>query len=602
MNRRGGVRLAGVPWAGSVRFACALLGLGVAGCGTDAMPPVVHVFPIREHTLPSGLRVVVEQDDTSMLAGVSWVVDVGQVDSPLGRPELAHAVEHLVLGSPDDEGVSHWERLNALGAVEVNGATSAELTTFQAFAPAQALDQLVAIELARMADPLRGASDELWARERKVVGEELDLRRDGTAATGTQLMMAALFPPTHVLGRDLARTREALKDVTLENLRQFAASYYRPERMTLVISGAIGPDWDERMWPTMPRTLYGQANDRHTPVRRPLAATAPMVNPVVALGRHAVGVATPELWTGWILPPARGVAALPLQALGDVVGAVLSDAIDQGRIPGVVRAEVAVSAGALASTLICRLLLRPDARVDDSVELVKQFVGSLANLRDGYPPRFSARALRLGVLRAAMATESLEARTVARARLVHDDPDASIGGLVMARRTVNAADVEQLATRYLTAGAARSLVLLPTDASARPFRAEGDARLEKGPAGELAARTEPEAEDDDADVASDGVKRSVLSVAKAPGAGAASVTQLKNGLTLIVLRRPGLPFASMLLGFHAEPTRGGGARGARRGGVHPVAGHAPVRRGSGRASEYHARSRQLPGEPRHVLR
>ena len=88
---------------GACRRAVLLL-VACAGCGAPALPPVVHVFPLREHTLPSGLRVVIEQDDTSKMAGVSWVVDVGNVDSPVGRPELAHAIEHLVLGRPTPRG------------------------------------------------------------------------------------------------------------------------------------------------------------------------------------------------------------------------------------------------------------------------------------------------------------------------------------------------------------------------------------------------------------------------------------------------------------------------------------------------------------------
>ena len=47
-----------------------------------------------------------------------------------------------------------------------------------------------------------------------------------------------------------------------------------------------------------------------------------------------------------------------------------------------------------------------------------------------------------------------------------------------------------------------------------------------------------------------------------PGARAALVRQLSNGLSVIAMRRPGLPFVSMLLGFHADP-QPGDAPGAR---------------------------------------
>jgi hypothetical protein len=413
-----------------VSVACASL-----GCGAPALPPVVHVFPLREHTLPSGLRVVIEQDDTSKMAGVSWVVDVGNVDSPVGRPELAHALEHLVLGSPDAAGVSSWERMKALGAVGVNGTTGAEETMYEAFVPAEALDQLVAIELGRMANPLQGATAELWARERKVIGEELDLRNDYRGMAQTRMLMAALFSPTSLLGCDLARTREALKDVSLADLQEFAATHYRPERMTLVISGPIGADWDSRLWPTMPGALYGEPGTRREPVRRSVAAASPTLNPIATLSRQNVVVGETALGVAWALPPARGGAAVAQQALGDVATAVLSEALENGELPEVTGVTVSVEPGALASTLVCRLSLRPGADPAAVEERVKRFVGSLADLRGGYSPRFYQRVLRLGVLRAALGMESLRARTVARGYLVHDDPDASIGGVVQARRS-----------------------------------------------------------------------------------------------------------------------------------------------------------------------
>ncbi len=36
----------------------------------------------------------------------------------------------------------------------------------------------------------------------------------------------------------------------------------------------------------------------------------------------------------------------------------------------------------------------------------------------------------------------------------------------------------------------------------------------------------------------------------------ARVTTLANGLTVIAVRRPGLPFVSMVLGFHGDPEPG----------------------------------------------
>jgi predicted Zn-dependent peptidase len=52
------------------------------------------------------------------------------------------------------------------------------------------------------------------------------------------------------------------------------------------------------------------------------------------------------------------------------------------------------------------------------------------------------------------------------------------------------------------------------------------------------------------------------SIVQAPGARAALVRRLSNGLSVIAMRRAGLPFVSMVLGFHADP-QPGDAPGAR---------------------------------------
>jgi predicted Zn-dependent peptidase len=62
---------------------------------------------------------------------------------------------------------------------------------------------------------------------------------------------------------------------------------------------------------------------------------------------------------------------------------------------------------------------------------------------------------------------------------------------------------------------------------------------------------EPDLDVSDDDDIADGPP--IAAMAWAPETKRARVTVLANGLTVIAMRRPGLPFASMLLGFHGEP-------------------------------------------------
>src|SRR2546423_14444816 len=56
-------------------------------------------LPLRTFAFPSGLRVVVEKDTRTPLAGVFVVVGSGSSSDPKGKEGLAPYVEHLALPS-----------------------------------------------------------------------------------------------------------------------------------------------------------------------------------------------------------------------------------------------------------------------------------------------------------------------------------------------------------------------------------------------------------------------------------------------------------------------------------------------------------------------
>ncbi len=113
------------------------------------------------------------------------------------------------------------------------------------------MDDIVAILLARMADPLRGATDALLAKEASIVAEELRMKE---GASGTEVLMPALLPSGHPHARAFASWRQTAP-LSLADLRAFAAQYYRPERMTLVITGPVTEAWKAALWDKIPAAL-----------------------------------------------------------------------------------------------------------------------------------------------------------------------------------------------------------------------------------------------------------------------------------------------------------------------------------------------------------
>jgi zinc protease len=551
-------RLRRLGRGGLVALVALLVAAGLT-CATMSARDVTRTFPTRRYVLPSGLRVVIEEDPSASLVGVVWVIDVGAVDDPAFRGEMAHAVEHLAFQLPVTAGQSPWQQLLDLGGIGVNGATGFETTTFKSFAPRAELDRLLAVELGRMGDPLGTGDDATLAtelaRERPVLREERNLR-DDTLRTEEATFFSSVFRFPHPFAR-ATFDPEPGASIPPGALRAFVRAHYRPEKMTLVVSGAIPLEWDAQLLSRMPRALAGDRAAPRAPVRRPaspLAATPP-AGGKPDLDRVRSPIVKPYLRIGWWLPGARGLAGVPSTILGEVVGLSLDWAAQSGELPNVLDAWAETQVNEGGSLLECVLILRDDGRAEAVrarvVDIVTERVFKGYRLYD-----VAARTVfQKATLEAVLELQSLQVRTMASAQLAHADWNADIGAMIRAVNAVSEGQLSDLGKRYLTAGASRSsLFRQPMGAPSKPERVSTlsgndtvDAVAESGPPEPLAEPPRPESR----------VAHSTEDIRRAaavPALGAARVLRLRNELTVIALRRAGPAFVSMVLGFRSAPS------------------------------------------------
>ncbi len=272
----------------------------------------------------------------------------------------------------------------------------------------------------------------------------------------------------------------------------------------------------------------------------------------------------------WRLPPAQGVAAKKLEVIALVAGQVLSGHLRGDDPADVVDIATWALPGNLSSALICRFKLRSSADAVRVRDATKAAIGALSDgtrmahrehLWSGY-----AHAVQEATIRTTVGMDSMSERARARAELVHAGSSALISQVfdALARTTVE--QVSEFATSHLRGEASRS-VLLISDRSERPLRGGSGARVQAPAPGAsvpgVQADREPELEPEpDAGDGGAGPLAALTAIAQAPGTRTARVHTLNNGLTVIALRRPGLPFVAMRLGFHADP-QPGEAPGAR---------------------------------------
>ena len=536
---------------------------GAAQCGTTGTPPTSHAFPVQEYTLPSGLKLVIEQDDVSTTAGIVVVVDVGFVDDPKGKAGTAHVLEHLMFRVAGAGESSLRRRLVRLGAAYVNAYTSIEQTTYHAFGPRQNLDELVSVVLGRLADPMRGATQEHVDKEIAITAEEMR-RREGAHAL--EFLVPALMPEGHPVGRAWADLRRS-DPLTLADLSVFADTFYRPERTTVVISGPIPPGWDKALLAKLPSSLRGNEATPVRPFRRPVAAFMGPARSEAELPKHAAKVDVPELWMAWRVPPAVGVDARKTQMMAHVIDFVLSSRLDPDGTNDVLDVDGYAFPGSLSSIVTCRFKLRS---VDDAVRIRNETKAALEGLADATLVYVKGRlywshiyALQAGTLTTALEMDTIQGRAMSRATLAHAGSSALISTVLGALEKVSSDDLTDFAARYLKPEAAQSVLVVPVDREASRARlGEKDKKEKKDPI----VSPGTESDDDDVEIKGDEPDlpdpAKLLATVQIPDARAAVVRKLSNGLTVIAKRRPGLPFVTMLLGFHADP-QPGDAPGAR---------------------------------------
>ena len=145
-------------------------------------------YPLAEHTLANGLRVIVSEDHTVPNVAVNLWVGVGSRHETPGRTGFAHLFEHLMFqGSRDVASGEHFSALMDEGA-RLNATTWFDRTNYFETVPTGALELALWLEADRMGTLLDALSqgnlaaapvdDDDFVGQQMVMGPDRVARRD----------------------------------------------------------------------------------------------------------------------------------------------------------------------------------------------------------------------------------------------------------------------------------------------------------------------------------------------------------------------------------------------------------------------------------------
>jgi predicted Zn-dependent peptidase len=478
--------------------------------------PALAQLSHEKYQLDNGLTVILHQDRSVPRATINLWYRVGARNEPVGRSGFAHLFEHLMFMGTTRVPGNDFDVLMETGGGSNNATTSLDRTNYFSSGPASLLPTLLWLDADRLEDMGLTMTQDKVDKQRDVVRNErrqmIENAPYGKAYEATYQLM---YPSVHPYYNGVIGTHADLEAATVQDVKDFFATFYQPNNCSLVVAG----DFDPATIKPLVEQLFGSLPSGNVaPQRATPPAKLDRVIRVTTLDK----VQLPALMIAYHSPAqyAEGDAEL------DIAGTILADGNNSRLYQRLVVQEALaseVSAGqdsaALGSIFRIGVYALPDADLARIEAIVDEELAKL--IASGPTSEELARAQAKYELQLVASLQSIEARAD---RL--NQYEYSFGNPDSLQRDLN---------RYRNATTAS--VQAWTGAVLR-----GDARLIQRVLAEEPERTASGRDQRPADAPSPSF------VAPEP-----QLATLANGTKLMVFSRPGLPLVSMDVVFTPAP-------------------------------------------------
>ena len=301
-----------LPW-----FRAALTGLAIASgfasglvaspAGLDLETEVPVASRLVSGRLANGLRyAILPHTARPGAASLRLLVDAGSLDEHDDERGYAHFIEHMAFKGtrhfPAGELVKFLQREGVKFGPHLNAETSYNHTLYRLdFTTATPAQLETGLRVLRdFADGILLEPDEV-ERERTVILSEDFLRRTPLAAQNAA-QTSFLFAGTLLPERPPIGAETTIRSASAARLRDFYATSYHPERLSVIVVGDLDPAATE----TLIRTQFASIAAA-TPVRATVATGSPRRSGAVAVALHpSARESTLRLQIGLVWPDPAG--------------------------------------------------------------------------------------------------------------------------------------------------------------------------------------------------------------------------------------------------------------------------------------------------------
>ena len=281
-------------------------------------PVLVHsqvtVQPIkfRERTLANGMRVLAAEDHSSPTVAIQVWYHVGSKDDPERRSGFAHLFEHIMFKATKNMKSEMMDRLTEDVGGFNNAFTNPDVTVYFEVVPSNYLETLLWAE----ADRLSGLTvdEPNFKSERSVVQEEF---RQGVLAPPygmLEYLMEQQSFLTHPYKRSTIGSIEDLEAASIQDVRAFHSTYYRPDNATLVVVG----DFDPKQFDAWVDKYLGPIAKPALPLPR-VTVKEPARSAERRITHYAANVPLPAVAFTYLTPAEKDADAEPLEVAATIL-------------------------------------------------------------------------------------------------------------------------------------------------------------------------------------------------------------------------------------------------------------------------------------------
>lgn len=185
-------------------------------------------------TLKNGLRVLFHKDETTPLAVVNILYNVGARDEDFSRTGFAHLFEHLMFGG--SKNIENFDNPLQLAGGECNAFTNNDITNYYDTVPVQNLETAFWLESDRMLE--LAFTPKSLEVQRNVVIEEFKQRYLNQPYGDVWLLLRPLIYKSHpyqwaTIGKEISH----IENANMDDVKSFFFKYYGPDNAVMVVGG-----------------------------------------------------------------------------------------------------------------------------------------------------------------------------------------------------------------------------------------------------------------------------------------------------------------------------------------------------------------------------